>query len=170
VPGAFGFAVTFGSSVYTPGYPEVAKKFGVSQTVALLPLSLYVLGLAFGPVLAAPISETKGRRVVYLVSLPIAAVFTLGAGFSQSFAALVVTRFFAGFFSSPVLAVGAGTMWIYGSRSIVQWPLVRFFWQHSSVLRWVLRWVDLRRKIRDGGGRSGCSSSSWCPPTSTRSA
>lgn len=109
IPGVFGFAVTFGSSIYTPGYPEVMEKFNVSSTVALLGLSLYVLGLAFGPVLAAPISESKGRRVVYLVSLPLAALFTLGAGFSQNFASLAITRFFAGFFGSPVLAVGAGT-------------------------------------------------------------
>lgn len=110
VPSLFAFAVTFGSSIYTPGYPEVETRFNVSSTVALIPLSLYVLGLAFGPVLAAPISETLGRRVVYLVSSPIAALFTLGAGFSSTFAALTITRFFAGFFGSPVLAVGAGTI------------------------------------------------------------
>ena len=110
VPGLFGLAVTFGSSVYTPGYPDVQKRFNVSSTVALLPLSLYVIGLAFGPVLAAPISETLGRRVVYLVSSPLAALFTLGAGCSNTFASLAITRFFAGFFGSPVLAVGAGTM------------------------------------------------------------
>lgn len=109
IPSFYGFAVTLGSSIYTPGYPEVEKRFNVSSTVALLSLSLYVLGLAFGPVLAAPISETLGRRVVYLVSAPIAALFTLGAGFSNTFAALAITRFFAGFFGSPVLAVGAGT-------------------------------------------------------------
>lgn len=109
IPGLFGFTVTLGSSIYTPGYPDVEKRFNVSSTVALLPLSLYVLGLAFGPVLAAPISETLGRRVVYLVSSPIAALFTLGAGFSNTFASLAITRFFAGFFGSPVLAVGAGT-------------------------------------------------------------
>ena len=109
VPALFGFAVTFGTSAYTPGYPEVMEQFHVSSTVALLGLSLYVVGLAFGPVLAAPISETKGRKVVYLVSLPLGALFTLGAGFSKSFAALAITRFFAGFFASPVLAVGAGT-------------------------------------------------------------
>lgn len=109
VPAVFGFAVTFGSSVYTPGYPEVMAKFHVSSTAALLPLSLYVLGLAFGPVLAAPISETRGRKVVYLVSIPLAALFTLGAGFSQTIAALSICRFFAGFFGSPVLAVGGGT-------------------------------------------------------------
>ena len=108
-PALVGLAVTFGTSVYTPGYPEVMEQFHVSSTVALLGLSLYVVGLAFGPVLAAPISETKGRKVVYLVSLPLSALFTLGAGFSNNFVALAVTRFFAGFFGSPVLAVGAGT-------------------------------------------------------------
>ena len=85
------------------------KRFDVSADVALLGLSLYVLGLGFGPILAAPISETMGRKVVYFVSLPVAALFTLGAGCAQTFAALAVTRFFAGFFGSPVLAVGAGT-------------------------------------------------------------
>jgi MFS family permease len=100
---------TFGSSVYTPAYPEAAKQFGVSNTAALLGVSLYVVGLAFGPILAAPVSETYGRLVVYRVSLPISMLFTLGAGFSQSFASFLVCRFFAGTFGSPVLAVGAGT-------------------------------------------------------------
>ena len=110
IPGLFAFIVTFGSSVYTPGYPEIMTRFHVSSVVALLGLSLYVLGLAFGPVLAAPISETFGRRVVYLVSLPLAALFTLGAGFSRNFASLVLCRFFAGFFGSPVLAVGVSSV------------------------------------------------------------
>ena len=118
IPALYGFAVTFASSVYSPAVPEVAEKFGVSSTVALLGLSLYVLGLGFGPVLAAPLSETKGRRVVYLLSLPISALFILGAGLSNSFASLVICRFFAGFFGGPTLAVGAGT-------NVDIWPPVR---------------------------------------------
>lgn len=109
VPAFFGLVVTFGSSVYTPAVPEIMQRFKVSSSVALLGLSLYVLGLGFGPILAAPISETKGRRVVYLISLPLSALFTLGAGFSNNFASLVICRFFAGFFGGPTLAVGAGT-------------------------------------------------------------
>ena len=109
VPGLMGFIVTLGSSIYTPGLPEIQDEFHVSSTVALLGLSLYVLGLAFGPVLAAPLSETLGRKAVYLISLPLASLFTLGAGFSHTFASLIICRFFAGFFGSPTLAVGAGT-------------------------------------------------------------
>src|SRR5438132_1309340 len=100
---------TVGSSIYSPAAHEIVEQFHVSATASLLPVSLYVLGLGFGPVLAAPISETYGRMVVYRVSLPLSMLFTLGAGFSQSFASLLVCRFFAGLLGSPVLSVGAGT-------------------------------------------------------------
>lgn len=86
------------------------EEFSVSSTVALLPLSLYILGLAFGPVLAAPTSETYGRRGVLLVSPPIFALFILGAGLSKNIASLTICRFLAGLFGSPSLSVGAGMM------------------------------------------------------------
>lgn len=85
------------------------RDFEVSQTVAILGLSIYTLGIGFGPVLSAPLSEGHGRKIVYLVSTPIFMLFTLGAGFSNHFAAFCVCRFFAGFSGSPALAVGAGT-------------------------------------------------------------
>lgn len=110
MPSLLSLCVSFGSSVYAPGAAEVAVDFGVSMTAALLGLSLYVLGLAFGPILAAPISESSGRLAVYRLSMPLAAAFTLGAGFSRNMTSLATCRFFAGFFGSPCLAVGAGTI------------------------------------------------------------
>ena len=110
VPALLALSVTFGSSVYSPGVSEVSEKFDVSLTVSLLGLSLYVLGLAFGPMIAAPLSETRGRLAVYRLSIPFAAAFTLGAGLSQNMVSLAVCRFFAGFFGSPCLAIGAGTI------------------------------------------------------------
>ena len=86
------------------------KDFHVSSTVAILPLSLYVFALGFGPLLAAPMSETYGRHVVYLVSTPLGALFTLGAGLSQNIWTLCILRFFAGLTFSPALAIGAGTI------------------------------------------------------------
>lgn len=59
--------------------------------------------------IAAPLSETLGRRAVYFSCLPIFGLLTIGAGFSKTFASLVVCRFFAGVFGSPPLSVGAGT-------------------------------------------------------------
>ena len=75
---------SLGSSIYSPAFRTIEKDFGVSTTVAILPLSLYVLALGSGPLLAAPISETYGRHVVYLVSGPLGALFTMGAGFAQN--------------------------------------------------------------------------------------
>ena len=65
--------------------------------------------MAFGPILSAPLSETFGRKIAYLSTIPISLLFTLGAGYSQNFGSLVVCRFFAGAFGAGCLAVGAGT-------------------------------------------------------------
>lgn len=95
--------------MYTPALADVMRDFDVSRTAALIGITLYTLGLAFGPIVTAPLSERKGRKAVYLVFFPIFMLFTLGAGFSKTYAGLVVCRFFAGLFGSPALAVGAGT-------------------------------------------------------------
>lgn len=67
------------------------------------------MGLASGPIVAAPISETYGRSIVYKVSGFVYMLFLLGSGFSKTFGSLLVCRLFAGIAGSPVLAVGAGT-------------------------------------------------------------
>ncbi|EXJ94581.1 hypothetical protein A1O1_02977 [Capronia coronata CBS 617.96] len=109
IPALQCFTITFGSSVYSPSIPEVSRHFGISSTAAIVPLTVYVLGLGFGPVISAPLSETYGRRAVYLIFFPPSLLFTLGAGFSKTFATLVVCRFLAGLLGSGCLAVGAGT-------------------------------------------------------------
>ena len=87
----------------------MARQFHLSLTAAILPLTVYVLGLGFGPMISAPLSETYGRRAVYLVTTPPSLLFTLGAGLAQNFATLLVCRFLAGVFGSACLAVGAGS-------------------------------------------------------------
>ncbi|KAL2071149.1 hypothetical protein VTL71DRAFT_12384 [Oculimacula yallundae] len=109
-PAVISFAATLGSSIYTPAYSVIMAKWNVSSTVALLPLTLYVLALGFGPILAAPLSETYGRHKVYLISAPLGALFTMGAGFSQNVQTLCILRFFAGLAFSPALAIGAGSI------------------------------------------------------------
>lgn len=85
------------------------ERFHVSETAAILPLTTYTIGIALGPMIAAPISETQGRRIVYLTTFPLSLLFTLGSGYGQNFGTLIVCRFFAGTLGSPALAVGAGT-------------------------------------------------------------
>ena len=127
--GFLSFAVTAGSSLISPGTPEIEEHFQVSRTVAILPLTLYVLGLAFGPILAAPISETFGRNVVYKVTAPVFILFLLGSALSKSFGSLLVCRLLAGTVGGPVLAVGGGstavshTGWITTKVTLITSPV-----------------------------------------------
>ncbi|RFU25542.1 hypothetical protein B7463_g10795, partial [Scytalidium lignicola] len=106
----FSLYSTFMSSIYASGTDEIAKHFGVSTTVSLLGISMYCMGLAFGPVLAAPLSETFGRCIVYRVSLPLGALFTIGCGVAQNIEIIIICRFFAGFFAAPALSIGGGSI------------------------------------------------------------
>lgn len=100
---------TYGSSSTSPAVADLMKHFGVSQTVAFLGVSLYVLGLAFGPIMGAPLSETYGRLNVYRGSMLLSMLFTLGSGFSKSMASLLVCRFFSGLSAASVLSIMGGT-------------------------------------------------------------
>lgn len=86
------------------------EEFGVGQVLSLLPLSLYVFALAFGPVVGGPLSETIGRLGVYRTSLVLGAFFTLGCGFTHNFVALCILRFATGVCWGPALAIGSGTI------------------------------------------------------------
>ena len=81
----------------------------MSRTVAILPLSLYVLGYMCGPLVAAPISELYGRRNVYWTTIPFLLVFTGVAGSAKNIEQLIIGRFIAGVGGSAALAIGAGT-------------------------------------------------------------
>jgi hypothetical protein len=49
-------AVTFVSTAYSGGVAEIVRYFNVSTIVAILGISLFVLGFAIGPLLWAPLS------------------------------------------------------------------------------------------------------------------
>lgn len=104
------FVSTLAASIYSPSHDEVSRLFGVSDEVAILPLSLYNFGLAFGPLAGSPLSETFGRKVVFLTTTPMFALFILGAGLSQHVASLIVCRFFAGVFASPAISNASATI------------------------------------------------------------
>lgn len=49
-------AVSFASSAYSGGVKQVILQFGVSEEIAVLGVSLFVLGFALGPLIWAPLS------------------------------------------------------------------------------------------------------------------
>ena len=103
-------ASSVGTSIISPSHNELMEEFNVSTTVAFLPLSLYVLALGLSPVMGGPLSETVGRLPSYYMAAVLGGLFSIGSGFTHSFAALCVLRFLTGFFYAPALAIGSGVL------------------------------------------------------------
>lgn len=85
-------------------------EFHINRTEALLSGTLYMLGLAFGPLILAPLSEFIGRRWLYLVTSSSMIIFAAGAGAARNFATHLICRFLCGFLGSAGIAIGAGTL------------------------------------------------------------
>lgn len=122
-----GFNTTIAAPIYTPGREQVKAEFGVSDTVSLLPLSAYSLGLGCGPMISSPLSETFGRKFVYLLTLPLFDVFMLGVGLSRNIESLIICRFFAGVFAAPGVSVATATIADYTEPSKRVVPLSIYY-------------------------------------------
>jgi hypothetical protein len=83
------------STTYTASIPGLMKAFEVeSQTVATLGVTTYLLGLGFGTLIFAPISELYGRKPVYIVCMLIFTLLIIPACLATSLAEILVVRFF----------------------------------------------------------------------------
>lgn len=102
--------VSLGSSLYVEGVTGLQVEMGISQTLGIAGLTFYLVGLALGPVIASPVSEVIGRRYIYISSLAISMLFTMGVGLSKNIRTVLVLRFFAGYFGSPPMAIAGGSM------------------------------------------------------------
>jgi hypothetical protein len=89
-------ATTFASSAYSGGIEQVIHSFDISQEVATLGISLYVLGFACGPLIWGPLSELYGRRKIFFFTFMATTAFSAGAAGAGSFPALLTLRFLAG--------------------------------------------------------------------------
>ena len=97
----------FGSSIFSAATVAVSAYFGVSTEVGTLGLSFYVLGFATGPILWAPLSELKGRRLPLLIAMFGFTVFQIATATGKDLQTVLITRFFGGLFASCPLAVVA---------------------------------------------------------------
>ncbi|KAL4977027.1 major facilitator superfamily domain-containing protein [Aspergillus desertorum] len=100
--------VSMTSSIFSTVVPAVSSKYEISRAVGNLGVSLYVLGFATGPLIWAPFSELKGRRLPFVLSMFGFTVFSFATAASKDLQSVFICRFFAGFFgASPFTLAGA---------------------------------------------------------------
>lgn len=102
--------VTFSSSVFSAATEVVSETYGISEETAELGTALYLMGFGVGPLFAGPLSETFGRTPVYMITFLGFILSQLGPAVGQNPQAILICRFFSGFFGASPLSNAGGTI------------------------------------------------------------
>lgn len=94
-----------------PGIDGVLTNFDVSSsTVSSLAVTIFLLGLALGPLFLSSMGEVYGRLPVYHAANIVFIAFMIGNALSKNIAQFMVFRFISGCAGGMPLAMGGGTI------------------------------------------------------------
>ncbi|CAM1509146.1 Fc.00g028850.m01.CDS01 [Cosmosporella sp. VM-42] len=102
---------TMGSALPSMAIPSITAEFNVtSPEQSVLPISVYLIGYVFGPIIWGPLSEHFGRRNLSFVTFAFFTIFTMACALAPNWPALLIFRFFTGAFASSPIAIVAGIL------------------------------------------------------------
>ncbi|KAK6582547.1 hypothetical protein PZA11_004955 [Diplocarpon coronariae] len=105
------WTVVLYSTSYTTSMPGMMDEFNVkSESVATLGVTTYLLGLAVGSLVLAPLSEMYGRRIVYAGSLGVYCLMVLPCALATSLSEVLIVRFFGAVAGSVMIANAPGSV------------------------------------------------------------
>ncbi|CAG7972656.1 unnamed protein product [Penicillium salamii] len=113
VVGSMGFGATviaLASTCYSVTIPSLEEEFGITKMVGLLGITTYLLGMAAGSLLLAPLSEMYGRRPVYFASVGLFTILTLPVALARNIETILICRFFSAFFGSAMMSNSPGSV------------------------------------------------------------
>jgi multidrug resistance protein len=99
------------STSYTSAIPGIMSTFGIdSKTIPVLGITTYMIGLALGSVVLAPLSEMYGRRPIYLIAMAMFCLLTIPCALAPNLEAILITRFFGAIAGSALISNSPGTV------------------------------------------------------------
>lgn len=98
------------STSYTSSIPGLQSTFGISDTTGILGVTTYLVGMATGSVILAPLSEMYGRRPIYIIAMFMFVVLILPCALAPNIEAILATRFFGAFAASALISNAPGTV------------------------------------------------------------
>ena len=96
--------------MFTPGINQIAEDLNTTPNTVVGATTGFVVFLGIGPLILAPLSETFGRRRLYIVCFAVFSVLQIPTALSPNVQTLVAIRTFSGFFGSVGIANGGGTI------------------------------------------------------------
>ncbi|KAI0809857.1 major facilitator superfamily domain-containing protein [Xylaria sp. FL0064] len=97
------------SSMLAPATGLMNEEFhNDSETLTTFTVSFFILGYVIGSLIAAPLSEQYGRKVILDITTTIFAVWQLACALAPNITSLLIFRLFAGLGGSACLSIGGG--------------------------------------------------------------
>jgi len=98
------------STSYTSAIPGLQASFGISDQIGILGVTTYLLGMACGSIVLAPLSEMYGRRPIYIGAIALFALFLLPSALAKNIETILITRFFGAFAAAAMISNAPGTV------------------------------------------------------------
>ncbi len=98
------------SSIYVPGIQQIADDLRTDKDQVIATSTGFVVMLGLGPLVIAPLSETFGRRRVYIFCFSIFTLLQIPTALAPNISVLIAVRTVSGFFGSVGIANGGGTI------------------------------------------------------------
>lgn len=98
------------SSMYGPAVAHIEEMFGVRKYVAMLSTTVYMMGIAIGPMFCAPMTESFGRKIGVFWPFFVSLIFTFLTVSVTSFPTFMILRFLSGALSSPPILSSGGAL------------------------------------------------------------
>ncbi|KAJ1653274.1 hypothetical protein IWQ61_006572 [Dispira simplex] len=105
-----GLVAPLSSTMYLPALNTIQEEMNTTSVMMKLTVSLYLVGMAIAPMIWGTVSDTLGRRPVYIVSFIIFIGACIGNALANSIGLLLAMRLIQSLGSSSVIAVGAGSI------------------------------------------------------------
>ncbi|OJJ89239.1 MFS transporter [Aspergillus glaucus CBS 516.65] len=100
----------YAAGEYTPPSEELTAKWHVSKVAYNVGITLFTLGFGIAPMVLAPFSEINGRRPIFVASGLVFTVCLIGCGATDSYAGMLVGRFFLGIGGSTFSTMVGGVI------------------------------------------------------------
>ncbi|PKK45363.1 hypothetical protein CI102_9954 [Trichoderma harzianum] len=105
------FMSPFASSILAPAIIFIEKDLEVSSTTkGAMPVSIFLLGYAVGPLFLSPLSEIYGRNIVLLVSNLWFCLWFIGCALAPTLDTLIFFRFMTGIGGSACQTIGGAVI------------------------------------------------------------
>lgn len=98
------------STSYTSAIPGMQAEWGITDVTGVLGMTTYLIGIACGSLVLAPLSEMYGRRPIYIIAVAMFIVFVLPCALAKNIGTVLAFRFFAAFCASALISNSPGTV------------------------------------------------------------